>query len=91
MTLQHITETLRWRLLPHPPYSPDLAPSDFHLFQSLKNFLRGQCFENAEGVENAIDRYFASKMNTDFFECGIRKLPHRWRTVIDLSGDYIVD
>ena len=26
-----------YELLPHPPYSPDLAPSDFHLFPRLKN------------------------------------------------------
>ncbi len=27
-------------LLTHPPYSPDLASSDFHLFLSLSNALR---------------------------------------------------
>ena len=28
---------LKWQLLPHPTYSPDLAPSDFHLFRLLKD------------------------------------------------------
>jgi len=27
---------LGYELLGHPPYSPDLAPSDFHLFPKLK-------------------------------------------------------
>jgi histone-lysine N-methyltransferase SETMAR len=31
-------------LLEHPPYSPDLAPSDFLLFPKLKLFLAGQQF-----------------------------------------------
>jgi histone-lysine N-methyltransferase SETMAR len=33
-------------VLPHPPYSPDLAPPDFHLFGSLKDALRGNHFED---------------------------------------------
>jgi histone-lysine N-methyltransferase SETMAR len=33
-TREHTTK-MGWRVLPHPPYSPDLAPSDFHLFGSL--------------------------------------------------------
>jgi hypothetical protein len=28
-------QELDWKILPHPPYSPDLAPSDYHLFRSL--------------------------------------------------------
>jgi histone-lysine N-methyltransferase SETMAR len=30
-------QELQWALLEHPPYSPDLGPSDFHLFVPLKN------------------------------------------------------
>jgi hypothetical protein len=36
------TATLRsfkWEVLQHPPYSPELAPSDFHLFGPLKHHL----------------------------------------------------
>jgi len=31
--------------LPHPPYSPDLASSDFHLFGTLKDVACGRKFE----------------------------------------------
>jgi len=31
-----------FELLHHPPYSPDLAPSDFYLFPKLKEFKKGQ-------------------------------------------------
>ena len=41
LTLEKI-ENVGWEVLPHPPYSPDLAPSDYHLFDFLKNQIRGQ-------------------------------------------------
>lgn len=34
--------TLNWARLSHPPYSPDLAPSDFHFFNAFKRF-SGEC------------------------------------------------
>jgi len=37
---------LHYELLEHPPYSPDLAPSDFCLFPKLKLFLAGQRFSS---------------------------------------------
>jgi histone-lysine N-methyltransferase SETMAR len=76
-TSSYIRNTLHWDLLPHPPYSPDIAPSDYHLFRSLKNFLRGRCFTKDEEVQNAVGQFFASKLGTDFFKRGIKKLPER--------------
>jgi histone-lysine N-methyltransferase SETMAR len=50
-TQEAITK-LGWTVLPHPPYSPDLAPSDFHLFGSLKDVIRGKRFgSNDEVIE----------------------------------------
>jgi len=34
-------EELRFECIPHPPYSPDLLPSDFHIFGPLKKALSG--------------------------------------------------
>ncbi|GIY64426.1 putative DD34D transposase [Caerostris darwini] len=48
---------LRYDLLDHPPYSPDLAPSDFHLFQDLRKFVSGKRFASNEEVEIAVDEY----------------------------------
>ncbi|PNF22352.1 hypothetical protein B7P43_G17508 [Cryptotermes secundus] len=38
----------RYTVLPHPPYSPDLAPSDYVLFDAMKNVMRGKTFSNNE-------------------------------------------
>jgi histone-lysine N-methyltransferase SETMAR len=34
---QALLEHFNWELFDHPPYSPDLASSDYHLFTYLKN------------------------------------------------------
>ena len=39
--------------LPHPPYSHDMAPSDFYLFPKLKSHLRGTQYGSNEGVIEA--------------------------------------
>ncbi|XP_048243687.1 histone-lysine N-methyltransferase SETMAR-like [Haliotis rufescens] len=44
-----------YELLPHPPYSPDLAPSDFHLFPRLKKHLRGRRFEDDDELTAAVE------------------------------------
>ena len=39
---QDLITSFKWEQMGHPPYSPDLAPSDFHLFLHLKKFLGGK-------------------------------------------------
>jgi histone-lysine N-methyltransferase SETMAR len=46
-TREAITK-LQWTVLPHPPYSPDVAPSDYRLFSPLKDAIRGKKFEDDE-------------------------------------------
>ncbi|CAK9828010.1 Mariner Mos1 transposase [Anthophora retusa] len=83
-------KNFNWELLPHPPYSPDLAPSDYHLFRSMQHFLSGKNFNNSEDVKSALNEYFNSK-SQKFFENGIRKLTDRWEKVIETDGQYIDD
>ena len=49
-------EKLKFDVLPHPPYSPDLAPADFALFPRMKRLLRGRVFENRECLEREVRR-----------------------------------
>jgi hypothetical protein len=81
---------LGWEVLPHPAYSPDLAPSDYHLFRSLEHFLRDKSFKNRDDLQNRLDFYFASK-NAQFYRDGIRQLPGRWEKVISNKGYYFDD
>jgi hypothetical protein len=48
-TVATITD-LHFECLPHPPYSPDLAPSDFHMFGPLKEAMGGKRFCSEEEV-----------------------------------------
>ncbi|UYV82375.1 hypothetical protein LAZ67_21001863 [Cordylochernes scorpioides] len=77
-----------FELLPHAPYSPDLAPSDFHLFPHLKKSLSGIHFRSDEEVIDAVTSFFES-LETSFFLGGIKALEHRWKKGIDLKGDYV--
>ena len=43
-----------WEVLPHPTYSPDLAPSDYHLLGFVMDQLRGQRYETTEAIQRAV-------------------------------------
>ena len=43
---------LGWEVMPDPPYSPNLAPYDYHLFRSLQNHLNGKTFDSNEALKN---------------------------------------
>jgi len=79
---------LHYELVEHPPYSPDLAPSDFCLFPKLKLFLAGQRFSTNQETIAAVDGYFADLTKNQFRE-GIMALEHRWNKCISLKGDYV--
>jgi len=70
----------------HPPYSPDLAQSDYHLFPNLKKHLRFQRFLKGEELKYATDKWLKSEL---FYFTGIEKLQDRYRLSIDKGGDYV--
>lgn len=80
-------ETLKWDILPHPPYSPDIAPSDYHLFRSMAHSLYEQKFTSYEDCKKWVDSWIASK-DEQFFRRGIRSLPERWSKVVKSDGQY---
>uniref|UniRef100_A0A673AZF9 Tc1-like transposase DDE domain-containing protein n=1 Tax=Sphaeramia orbicularis TaxID=375764 RepID=A0A673AZF9_9TELE len=77
-----------FELLPHPPYSPDLAPSDFYLFPKLKSHLRGRHFRNDDDVVHAVEEFLGDQ-DVTFFRDGIVMLEHRWTKCIAVNRDYV--
>ena len=74
---------LGWKTLFHPPYSPNLAPSDYHLFQSLQHHLADSRHENL--------RHNLAAKPVDLYERGIDLRPERWAKVIEHNGQYLIE
>ena len=79
---------LGFESLPHPPYSPDLAPSDYYLFLNLKRWLYGRRFESNEKVEWETEGYFGG-FDKSYYLKGIEKFENRWTRYIEQEGEYI--
>jgi histone-lysine N-methyltransferase SETMAR len=77
-----------FEIIPYPPYSPDLAPSDFYMFPKLKTKLRGSRFGSNECVLEAVNELFEDQ-NIEFYFEGFNKFEHVWVKCIDVEGDYI--
>jgi len=45
-------EQFGWELLAHPPWSPDLGPSDYHLFRSLLHHLCNKHYEDFDELKS---------------------------------------
>ena len=76
---------LRYEILLHPPYSPDLAPSDYFLFSNMKAWLAGKIFSSNEEIIAATNEYFEG-FDINYFLEGI-KLEYRYNKCIQLKGD----
>jgi transposase len=66
-------ETLKFKVLSHPPYSPDLAPSDFHFFPHLKRDLKGTHFTSEDEVKQAVTLWIRQR-TPEFFTDGMWKV-----------------
>jgi len=90
-TASHTVETINhfsFEVLKHPPYIPDLAPSDYHLFGPLKNALQSRRLSTEKDVREAVHKLLREQPKTFFLE-GIRKLVDRWTKCIEKEGDYV--
>ena len=79
---------LGFELLPHPPYSPNLAPSDYYLFADLKKMLAGKKFNTNEEVIAETEANFEAK-DKSFYKEGVETLERRWTGCITLEEMYV--
>jgi len=70
-----------------PPYSLDLAPSDFHLFLHLKKFLGSKRFDN-DDLKDAVQKWLTTRVAA-FYEEGIQKLVPRYNKCLNNGGEYV--
>ena len=61
-------ETLKFEVLSHPPYSPDLEPSDFHFFPHLKRDLKGTPFTSDDEVKQAVTSWIKQRTHEFFID-----------------------
>ncbi len=56
-------------LMPHPPYSPDLAPCDLFIFMKFKMVLKRQHLGDLEEIKSKMAAYLRSIPKSDFKRC----------------------
>jgi hypothetical protein len=69
---QALLEHFNWELFDHPPLSPDLTLSNYHMSTYLKNWLRSQRFSINEELMEGVKMCLSSQA-LDFFDTGIQK------------------
>ena len=75
-------------MVDHPPYSADLALSDYFLFPNVKKTWLGSIYWTEDEVISAVADFFEDQYES-FYTTGIQALQHRWKKCVDHRGDYV--
>jgi len=79
---------LGFQCLDHPTYSPDLAPSDYHLFPGLKKQLKVRHFSSDTEVIAAAETWLDGQIS-EFFLSSLQKLEQRAKKCIEFREEYV--
>ncbi|GBN42211.1 Mariner Mos1 transposase [Araneus ventricosus] len=63
---KELLQKFKWKVLSHPPYSPDLSPCDFHMFGELQKALRGQQFQKDDEIKEHVHSWFKQQPKVFF-------------------------
>ena len=84
---QELITSFKWEQK-DPLYSPDLVPSDYHLFLHLKRFLGGKRFDDDNDLKDAVEKWLTSQVAA-FYEEDIQKLVPRYNKCLNNGGEYV--
>jgi hypothetical protein len=74
-------------VIPHPPYSPDLATCDFFLFPKMKLKLKGNQFDTTEEIQGEMQRVLDTLTEKDF-QKAFQKWRGLWDRCLHAGGNY---
>jgi hypothetical protein len=75
-------------VIPHPPYSPDLAPCDFFLFPKMKFKLKGRRFDTIEEIQAESQRVLDTLTDKDLQQEAFQNRGRRWDRCLHAGGKY---
>jgi transposase len=77
-----------WEIFDHPPYSPDLVPSNYHLFTKMKVWLATLCFHSKEELMDGVNNWLHN-LAAPFFDEGLQKLVSCYDKCLNVDGNNV--
>jgi transposase len=83
-----LIKLFNWEIFDHPPYTPDLAPSDYHLITTMKVWLAMQHFHSSEEVMDGVNNWLHN-LAALFFDEELQKLVSRYDKCLNVDGNCV--
>jgi transposase len=83
-----LIKLFNWEIFDHSPYSPDLVPSDYHLFVKMKVWLATQRFHTNEELMDGVNNWLHN-LAAPFFGEGLQKLVSRYDKCLNVDGNCV--
>jgi transposase len=86
LSVQRFLAAKNMAVVPHPPYSPDLAPCNFFLFPWVKLKLKGRRFQDVTEIQEQLPTVLHAIPKSKFQRC-FQQWQKRWTCCINSEGD----
>jgi transposase len=83
-----LIKLFNWEMFDHLPYSPDLAPSNHHLFSKMKVWLATQCFHNNQQLMDGVNSWLRNLV-APLFDDGLQKLVSQYHKCLNVGGNCV--